>query len=257
MSCRPSIESVRSPRFLIVQTGTTLPQLCARHGDFPEWFRRGLGLNRGGAAVVRVDSGEKLPDARGYAGVIVSGSSAMVSERLRWSEETALWLRTAIAAEVPVLGVCYGHQLLAHALGGRVDYHPSGREVGTINIDRLPSSADDLLLGSSPDNFLAHVSHRQSVLELPRGAVTLARSSHDQHHAVRYAPTTWGLQFHPEFSGEIMQGYLQYRSSAAIREYSADCAVDRTHAPAPHARRLLRRFRDIALARWAHTALAA
>ena len=257
MSCHRSTESVPSPRFLIVQTGTTLPQLRARHGDFPEWFRRALGLNRRDTVVVRVDSGGKLPDARECAGVIVSGSSAMVSERLRWSEETAAWLRTAITAAVPVLGVCYGHQLLAHALGGRVDYHPSGREVGTVNIERLPSSADDLLLGLSPTNFLAHASHRQSVLELPPGAVTLARSAHDQHHAVRYAPTTWGLQFHPEFSGEIMQGYLQQRTSAATGNCPADCCADRAHAPAPHARRLLRRFRDVALARWAHTALAA
>lgn len=126
----------------------------------------------------------------------------MVSERLPWSEAAAAWLRDAVALGLPILGVCYGHQLLAHALGGRVDYHASGREIGTVAIERLPAAADDALLAAAPARFVAHASHQQSVLELPAGAVVLARSAHDPHHAVRYAPRAWGLQFHPEFSVE-------------------------------------------------------
>ena len=234
-------------RFLIVQTGSTWPQLRARHGDFPDWFRRGLGLRRDEIDIVRVDAGEALPaDAMAHAGVVVTGSPAMVSERLRWSEHTAAWLRVAIDRSMPVLGVCYGHQLLAHALGGRVDYHPGGREVGTVAIERMPASGDDVLLGAAPATFLAHASHQQSVLELPAGAVTLARSAHDPHHAVRYAPKVWGLQFHPEFSVEIMRGYLQRCARPAAGDCPADCCNGRAHAPAPVARRLLRRFREIA-----------
>lgn len=245
MSCRQRIESRQPARFLIVQTGSTFPELRARRGDFPDWFRRGLGLRRDEVDVVRVDAGESLP-ARptAHAGVIVTGSSAMVSERQRWSEDTAAWLRTRIETDVPVLGVCYGHQLLAHALGGRVDYHPRGREIGTVEIQRLAGAADDPLLQVCRSDFMAHASHRQSVLELPPGAVTLARSTHDPHHAVRYAARVWGLQFHPEFSVEIMRGYLRRRAQAT----NEDCppGYGRAGAPAPHARRLLRRFRELA-----------
>ncbi len=230
-----------------MQTGSTWPELRARRGDFPDWFQRGLGLHRSDVDVARVDIGEELPaDTRGYAGVIVTGSPAMVSERLRWSEDTAAWLRATIETETPILGVCYGHQLLAHALGGRVDYHPSGREVGTVGIERLAAGADDVLLGSSPPSFMAHASHQQSVLELPKDAVTLARSAHDPHHAVRYAPRVWGLQFHPEFSVEVMRGYLRRRRAAANGDCPAGCCLDRADAPAPAARQLLRRFREIA-----------
>ena len=248
MSFRRPTEREPATRFLIVQTGSTLPELRARLGDFPDWFRRGLGLRRPDVDVVRVDNGEALPaDGRKHAGVIVTGSPAMVSERLRWSEDTAAWLRATIESGSPVLGVCYGHQLLAHALGGRVDYHPSGREVGTVGIERLAGAADDALLSAAPDRFMAHSSHQQSVLELPNGAVTLARSAHDPHHAVRYAPGVWGLQFHPEFSVEIMRGYLRRRRQAAAGETGV-CCVDRADAPAPVARRLLRRFREYARA---------
>jgi GMP synthase (glutamine-hydrolysing) len=235
-------------KFLIVQTGSTLPAVRMRHGDFPDWFRRGLGLPRGGVDVVRAHAGETLPDPRAYAAAIVTGSPAMVSERLAWSEAAAEWLRDAIAGGLPILGVCYGHQLLAHALGGRVDYHANGREIGTVAIERLPGAHDDPLLGTAPTRFDAHASHQQSVLDLPGKAVVLARSAHDPNHAVRYAPRVWGLQFHPEFSVEIMRGYLHAPVRAANGDCPAPCCQQRRHAPAPAARRLLQRFRAIALA---------
>jgi GMP synthase (glutamine-hydrolysing) len=235
-------------KFLIVQTGNTLPAVRRRHGDFPGWFQRGLGLHRNEIVIVRAHAGETLPDPRSYAGAIVTGSPSMVSERLGWSEATARWLREAIPAGLPILGVCYGHQLLAHALGGRVDYHANGREIGTVAIERLPTAADDALMDVAPTHFRAHASHRQSVLELPTGAVVLAGSAHDPHHAVRYAARVWGLQFHPEFSVEIMRSYLQARSSVANGDCPGPCCRQRGHAPAPVARRLLRRFRQIAFA---------
>jgi GMP synthase (glutamine-hydrolysing) len=231
-------------RFLIVQTGSTLPQLRPRHGDFPDWFRRGLGLRADDVDIVRVHEGEALPDPQLHAGAIVTGSPAIVSERARWSETTADWLRRAIDVRLPVLGVCYGHQLLAHALGGRVDYHPGGREVGTIGIERIADGGDDdALLGAMPPRFSAHATHRQSVLEVPAGATVLARSAHDAHQAVRYAPGAWGLQFHPEFSVEIMRGYRRLPGAANCADA---CCHGSTQAPAPHARHLLRRFREFA-----------
>ncbi|MCC6595657.1 MAG: glutamine amidotransferase [Rhodanobacteraceae bacterium] len=233
------------PRFLIVQTGSTLPSVRARHGDFPEWFRRGLGLRRDEVDIIAVDADAALPAAGRHAGVIVTGSPAMVTDGLAWSEHTARWLVASIDAGSTVLGVCYGHQLLAHALGGRVDYHPSGRELGTVNIERLADAGSDALLDGMPARFAAHASHQQSVLELPRGAVALARSAHDACQAVRYAPRAWGLQFHPEFSVEIMRGYVPARRDARHGNCAQPCCAEGACAPTPAARHLLRRFRTL------------
>lgn len=249
MSCPQWTESTAAKRFLIVQTGTTMPRLRARRGDFPRWFQRGLGLRTCNVDVIRVDAGEALPPVATHAGVIVTGSPAMVSRREAWSEDTAAWLRHAIDAGMPILGVCYGHQLLAHALGGHVDYHPQGREVGTVAIGKTGAAVDDLLIGGAPERFSAHASHQQSVLELPPGAVTLAGSAHDPHHAVRYAPYVWGLQFHPEFSVEIMRDYLRGGAQGTNGNCSEPCCAHQACAPAPHATRLLRRFRAIANSR--------
>ena len=85
--------------------------------------------------VIDVAAGDELPPVAGVAGAIITGSAAMVTERLPWSERTAGWIRDAMDVELPLFGVCFGHQLMAHALGGRVDYLPGGCEIGTQPID--------------------------------------------------------------------------------------------------------------------------
>ena len=233
-------------KLLVVQAGTAMPEVRKRHGDFAEWFRRGLGLAPERVAIVRVDIGEGLPPPQSIAAAVITGSGAMVSERLDWSERTAQWLRTAAHAGLPMLGVCYGHQLLAHALGGHVDYNPRGREIGTVEIECLPSAADDALFGALRSQFRAHATHVQSVLQAPPGAVVLARSMLDDCQAVRYAPRVWGVQFHPEFGVAHMRGYLRERADVVGAEgLDAQHLVHDVRA-CPQARTLLRRFVRIA-----------
>ena len=157
---------------LIVQTGAAPAEVRARFGDFPDWFTHALGGN--GTRTVRVDTGGRLPPPDEVNAAVITGSAAMVSEHLPWSEATAGWLREAADSGAALLGVCYGHQLLAHAFGGGVDYHPDGREIGTIEVDTLPSARDDALFGKVIGRHPAQATHEQSVLELPTGAVRLA-----------------------------------------------------------------------------------
>ena len=233
-------------KVLIVQTGAALPALHARHGDFPEWFRRGLGLTPQQVVCVRVDGGQALPLPHTIAAAVITGSGAMVSQRLDWSERTADWLRTAALAGLPMLGVCYGHQLLAHALGGHVDYNPRGREIGTVDIACSPAAADDALFAALPAQFCAHATHLQSVLKPPSEAVVLARSTLDDCQAVRYAPRVWGVQFHPEFTVAHMRGYLRERADVVSDEGLDAPQLARAVSASPHARALLRRFVRIA-----------
>ena len=205
------------PDFLILKTGSTLPSILATEGDFEAWFVRALpaGLS---TRVVNVAEGEQPPAPGEFAGVLVTGSPAMVSHREPWSEASALWLRALVEQGVPVLGICYGHQLLAHAFGGRVDYHPGGREIGTHEVRLNDNAASDALFKGMSARFMAHLSHRQSVLELPNEAVHLGSSDHDANQAFRIGERAWGVQFHPEFSVEVMSAYLDAQSEALRAE---------------------------------------
>ena len=231
--------------FLILETGKPVAKM-RRHGDFPHWIRVAAGLAPDEAVVVDVEHGEPLPSREGFAGVIVTGSGAMVTDQLDWSEATAAWLRDAAHAGLPLFGICYGHQLLAHALGGEVGDNPGGREMGTIEIELLPAAADDALFEVLPARFHAQVTHLQSVLRAPEGARVLARSAGDACHAFRWGENAWGVQFHPEFSTTHMRGYIQARKIALQREGLDPKAMLAAVGSAPEARRVMRRFVHVA-----------
>jgi GMP synthase (glutamine-hydrolysing) len=227
--------------FLILQTGQPVASM-RRHGSFAHWIRVAAGLAPDEAVVVDVQRGDALPARDGFAGVIVTGSAAMVTERHDWSERSAAWLRDAAHAGVPLLGICYGHQLIAHALGGDVGDNPHGREMGTVQLDLHPPAAADPLFAGLPTPMPAQVTHLQSVLQVPAGATVLARSGQDATHAFRWGEAVWGLQFHPEFSTTHMRGYIRARSDALAREGRCGKRLAREVSAAPHARWVLRRF---------------
>lgn len=230
---------------LIIKTGATVPGTDPGLGDFDDWIIAGMGLSKTQFNVVSVYQGETLPAADQVRAAIITGSSAMVSDREDWSEQSAGFLLELIALGVPLLGICYGHQLLAHALGGQVDFNPKGRQIGTVAVQSHDNAQDDLLMSAMPDSFSVHSSHAQSVLQLPAEAVVLAFNQHDPYHAVRFAPLVWGLQFHPEFYEAVMTTYLVQRRDVLEGEgFEVDSMLKEVKAT-PLARQLLRRFSEI------------
>ena len=235
-----------SERILVVKTGTTHDVVPDSADDFEHWIADRLGEP---VDVCRVADGERLPRHDQPAAVVVTGSSAMVSHRLPWSECTAAWLAGAVDAGTPVLGICYGHQLLAHALGGRVGPNPHGREIGTITASAVPGAASDPLVGVLSATFDVQATHLESVLSLPARATTLAESAKDPHFAFRVdGRPAWGVQFHPEFSADVMREYLAARRAVLASEGRDVDALVRATRDTPAGSALLRRFAEIVLA---------
>ncbi|MGY0505712.1 glutamine amidotransferase [Luteimonas sp. e5] len=233
--------------FLILKTGTPVAPM-RRHGSFAHWIRVAAGLAEDDTRVVDAEAGAALPSPRGHAGIIVTGSAAMVSDRLPWSETAADWLRAAVDARLPVFGICYGHQLLAHALGGTVGDNPRGREMGTVQVQCLPPAAHDPLFAGAPQTFKAQSTHEQIVLEPPPGAQVLARTDVDDCAAFRSGDRAWGVQFHPEFSARHMRGYIAARAAVLRSEGRNPIAMHAAVRAAPAARAILRQFVRLARA---------
>jgi GMP synthase (glutamine-hydrolysing) len=187
---------MRRPTVVVVAAGNPGPKVRAALGGFDRWFREGLS----DGAEVRVVSRVEARAAVGEAdGVVLTGSYASVTERAAWMLELGELLIEA-AERVPVLGVCFGHQLLAAALGATVERNPRGPEVGTREVALTGAGRRDPLLAGLPDPLAVQQLHEDHVPAPPPGAVLLATGSHAPVQAFAHGPRLRAVQFHPEFT---------------------------------------------------------
>lgn len=223
----------------------SLPALHAAIGETDETFLRSLATDRR-VVVSRVSSGEALPPVDSIAGAIISGSSAMVADADPWIARTQTWLAQAHDAGIPLLGVCFGHQLLAHTLGGRVGPMRTGPEYASVEIRLTDEASDDPLFRALPARFQAQAAHYQTVLSPPPDASVLAEGA-TGIQALRFGERAWGVQFHPEFRASdlaVLIEAIRPRLTAA----GSDVDFDLQHLQeSPHAQRVLPLFHEISL----------
>ena len=200
----------------ILVTGDPVAPTQARTGGFASLVRRGLeGAWRGGFVEVDARSAEHLPAAERFAGLIVTGSASSVTERTPWMLRAEEYLARAVERELPVLGICFGHQLLGQALGGLVERNPRGREMGTVELTILEP---DPIFDPGIVPALAHATHVDSVTRPPAQARVLASSALDPNAALRFGARAWGVQFHPEFDDLTMREYIEARRELLVEE---------------------------------------
>jgi GMP synthase (glutamine-hydrolysing) len=224
----------------ILVTGEPIAETRHARGGFDALIRGATGAAWSGAWEVIDCTSEPLPSSERFAAFIVTGSPASVTERRPWMLALERWLRAAVRADCPVLGICFGHQILAQALGGRVEHNPTGREFGTVQLELL---ADDPLLGSpSASPFPVNMAHQDSVVEVPSGTRVLARTLQEPRAAIRWGPRAWGVQFHPEFDAEVTRYHIRHTRASLAREGADPERLDREVGDAVNGRAVLVRF---------------
>lgn len=239
---------VKTPSVAVLVTGEPVPQALARRGAFADLIRQAapaFGTLRWESHDVR--SLAVLPDLKDAFAVIITGSALSVTEALPWKNEVSARLRQLVEVGVPLLGICFGHQLLGHALGGRVEVNPNGREMGTVDLERVE---DDAVCGAR-GRVQVNTTHVDSVVTLPPGARVLARTRQEPHAAVRFGPSAWGVQYHPELDAEVMRYYYDARRAVLSAEGLDVAAAERAVRDAPEGARVIERFLALAEARWA------
>lgn len=144
----------------------------------------------------------------GIDAIIISGSRFNITEGHEWVEVASEWIRQHFT-KVPMLGICFGHQLIAHALGGEVAFNPRGAEFGTFEVWRTESTKEmalnDPLVKYTPVRMLVQEAHFQTILRLPTGSVGFYESERDSYQIVRFGELVYGLQFHPEYDVASMR----------------------------------------------------
>jgi GMP synthase (glutamine-hydrolysing) len=171
---------------------------------------------------MKAHAGERLQPAVDRArprGIIVTGSPLSVTENAPWMLQLGEDLLRLGAAGTPVLGVCFGHQLLARAAGGRVVLNPRGREIGTVRVQLSAAGRKDPLFAWAKDAEIeVQATHMDAVDPLPPGATVLASNENSVAQAYRLSETVAGVQFHPELWAEAMRDLIRSRREKLLAE---------------------------------------
>jgi len=194
---------------VIAKTGNTFPNIKNQYRDFENWIIAGMGVRRDNVQIFDIQKNEYPPIIESCGKIIITGSHSMVTENTDWIKRFTNWIKKAAELNIPILGICFGHQLLANALGGKVNFNPKGREIGGHKITLTTNAKDDMLFQNCPERMMVLESHQQSVTELPPKAKVLAYNDHEQYQAFVINNNIWGVQFHPEFNEWIMQAYIR------------------------------------------------
>ena len=181
-----------------------------------------------------------------YDGVVITGSRSSAYDDEQWIDDTREWVRAAHERGLPILGVCFGHQLLASALGGTIEAMgapdtDSGFEIGYRTVER---TAETPLLAGLNDEFTVFTTHGDTVAKLPDGASVFAENEYGVHGF--RVDDAFGVQFHPEYDPETA------REVARGKEFLGDERIEgvlagiteENYAAACEAKRLFDNFTD-------------
>ena len=240
-----------SKPLVIINTGSNRPTdpalLKPEKGDVEQWITQAIDHSQLNLEVLQAKPSPNYPRPEECAGVIVTGSPAYATANEAWSEKLGNWISELLEANTPLLGICFGHQLIARVAGGFVGFNPQGINIGCTDIREEEGSRNDPLFSEMPSTFQSFVMHVQSVLRVPEGAVVLATDEKGMIQAIRFGEKAWGLQFHPELNPELMEAFIDWKDGAIKNAGQNRDDLKSRLVECEHSRSLLARFVAIAM----------
>lgn len=226
-------------KIAVLKTGSPPPALAGTHGDYPAMFAAVLG---DGLTTFDVQAGE-LPNPDAFDGAVITGSSAGVYEDHDWLPPLFDWIRAA-KGRTRLIGVCFGHQAMAQALGGEVRKSEKGWGVGLQRYDVL---SEEPWMIPSARSVAVPASHQDQVQALPPGARVTMASAFTPFGGLAWDDDAISMQFHPEFTPEYAAALTAGRRGR-IEPAVVDRAVDTLREPNDRARvgAWMRRFLRLA-----------
>ncbi|HEY8207925.1 MAG TPA: glutamine amidotransferase [Myxococcaceae bacterium] len=234
---------------LMIKPGEAAESIRLEVGDYDRWFQSALPEEPIRFDIIRPYLGEALPaKVREYDAIIVTGSPLSATAPTEWMEEVAGYMVDAAEHRVPVLGVCFGHQLLGMVMGVPVVKNPAGREIGTVEIALTQDGWRDPLFEGLPARFPTQTTHEDAVPRPPPGARLLAGNDSTAVQAMALGKYLRGVQFHPELSSEGVKSVIRSREAIIDREGEARGETHRARRllegvrPTPYGKQVLQNF---------------
>lgn len=194
----------------LLQCGHVHPDLVGVYGDFPELFDDLLGPHGVELHPYDVVEGRVPTDPAAHDGWLVSGSADSTYDPLGWIRPLEGFLRHLVEAQAPLVAVCFGHQLLAQAHGGRVEKAGAGWGAGVHDYEVTGGALPRYRL-DPPGTVRLVASHQDQVVALPPGAEVVARTTHCPVAAYMLGPSALAVQPHPEFTAELSRDLIEVR----------------------------------------------
>jgi GMP synthase (glutamine-hydrolysing) len=198
---------------LLFQLGEAPDPVKRVFGTYPTWYERAWG---GPLQVHDGRAAGRSPDPKDFAGIVITGSRSSLAEPPHepWVDEAADLVRRAHACGTPTLGVCFGHQLVAHAFGARVVRNPKGWEIGSHDIEVNDHGRTDPLFDGLPPRLRVNLTHEDIVDPdslAGTGLTNLAKSARCDIQVLAVDDHVRTVQFHPEIDGAICRAYILAR----------------------------------------------
>jgi len=201
-------------KILLLVAGKTNLSIRNMFGDKTVWFNKIIEDCGAEMKVIEAYKGEKYNETDGD-GWIITGSADSVMDQKDWMIYMEDKIIKAQRLGKPILGVCFGHQILAKALGGTVMRNPHGWEVGSHKIVLTNEGKTTNLYKNLPSKLTVYETHQDTVSTLPPNSKLLAKNSMGVQSFMCLG--SYGIQFHPEFNFEIMQAYTKLNKSQGIK----------------------------------------
>ena len=188
----------------ILQTGQSPDALRDDMGDYPDFFRELL-ANRGlSFRTYHVEAMQFPVSVHDCDGWLITGSRHGAYEDHPFVKPLETFIRKAMSEHVPLVGICFGHQIIAQAMGGKVERFEKGWAVGPQDYD------------FNGDKITLNAWHRDQVTEVPEGAEVCASNEFCENAALVYGDQAFTIQAHPEFKDEFIEGLLRTRAPGLV-----------------------------------------
>ena len=209
-------EMKKNKRFAVLKAGTANPGAIERLGDCGEMFISLLSEPGEAWDVYDVEHGVFPEDVSGHDGFLITGSRYSVYEDRPWIKGLLELVREIHRREIRLVGVCFGHQAVALALGGEVGLNPRGWDIGLKELT-LTEAAEGLpSFKGVPDPTRILVSHMDVVTRMPDRAVRLAYSERTEFEMFTLGRSVLSLQGHPEYDNEVIGEIIDLLSGLSI-----------------------------------------